>query len=336
MRRDIDDRYYNIKVRIKAALDKFLVGRPISGNSSRWWFMCHENGANAIIYPVNASQYVYDLNPQQLKELLALIEQILNDELLEGGENNIWALAFVSQEIRRGTVMAYQNLSRQSELYAERVSLSELLMSPGYANQIQAASIHTFSDWKGISDAARADLANIIIDAVARGVNTRETARVISKRIDVSHSKAKTIAQTEQLGALRAAQRSQEAFARERLGLRTALLWISALLPTTRAWHGSRHGRTYTDQQVENFYARDGNQYNCYCSQIPALLDENGKLVNPSLVRRLAAERFKWQEEQSQKAIKKEQAREQRAKDSIARTRQAQKRRDAEQRRQEE
>ncbi len=34
-------------------------------------------------------------------------------------------------------------------------------------------------------------------------MNPRETASVISKRLDVSMSKAKTIAQTEQVGALR-------------------------------------------------------------------------------------------------------------------------------------
>lgn len=150
-----------------------------------------------------------------------------------------------------------------------------------------AAFVSTYSDWKGISDAARADLANIIADAVGRGVNPRETMRVISKRLDVSMSKAKTIAQTEQVGALREAQWNETTWVQGRLGLRTKLLHLSALKPTTRARHASRHGKLYTVEEVREWYSKDGNRFNCYCSQIPAVVDEKDNVVNIGLAKRL-------------------------------------------------
>ena len=140
----------------------------------------------------------------------------------------------------------------------------------------------TFSDWK------------VITDAVARGVNPRETASVISKRLDVSMSKAKTIAQTEQVGALRQAQWNETDWAADRLGLNTGLLWLSALKPTTRTWHASRHGKVYTTEEVRDFYAENGNRYNCYCSQIPVLLNDDGSIFNEGLAEKLAKERKQW------------------------------------------
>jgi uncharacterized protein with gpF-like domain len=55
-----------------------------------------------------------------------------------------------------------------------------------------------------------------------------------------------------------------------RAGLNTGLLWLSALKPTTRTWHASRHGKVYTTEQVRD-YAENGNKYNCYCANsLPA------------------------------------------------------------------
>jgi SPP1 gp7 family putative phage head morphogenesis protein len=202
---------------------------------------------------------------------------------------------FVVRFDLRGTLEAFNNLSQQSQVYASQTTLQQLLSSPGHLNQVAAARLTTFSDWKVISDTAHGDLTNIITDAVARGVNPRETASVISKRLDVSMSKAKTIAQTEQVGALRQAQWNETDWAADRLGLNTGLLWLSALKPTTRTWHASRHGKVYTTEEVRDFYAENGNRYNCYCSQIPVLLNDDGSIFNEGLKEKLATERKGWQ-----------------------------------------
>ncbi len=294
MERDIEDRYYEIKVALKALFDQRLTGRERESNSNNWHFLCHVNGAEPTLYQVNAGKFIYDMSAQELADLLEAVQSILDDYLLEGGEQNLWAIDYVAAEAQRGTLEAFNNLSQQSQVYASQTTLSQLLSSPGYLNQISAARLTTFSDWKVISDTARGDLTNIITDAVARGVNPRETASVISKRLDVSMSKAKTIAQTEQVGALRQAQWNETDWAADRLGMNTGLLWLSALKPTTRSWHASRHGKVYTTEQVRNFYAENGNRYNCYCSQIPVLLNDDGSIFNQGLAEKLEKERKQW------------------------------------------
>ena len=294
MERDIEGRYYAIKSALKALFDQRLTGREREVNSHSWHFLCHVNGEDQRLYQVNAGKFIYDMTPQELAELLEAVQGILDDYLLDGGENNQWAMDYIVAEAQRGTLEAFNNLSQQSPYYASQTTLQQLLSSPGYQNQIASARLTTFSDWKAISVAARADLTGIITDAVARGVNPRETASVISKRLDVSMSRAKSIAQTEQVGALRQAQWNETDWAADRLGLNTGLLWLSALKPTTRSWHASRHGKVYTTEEVRDFYAENGNRYNCYCSEIPVLLNDDGSIFNKRLSNKMAKERKDW------------------------------------------
>lgn len=294
MYRDIEQRYYGIKVALKQLFDMRLTGRERASNSMYGYILARNGNQPDTLYQVNAGTYIYDMTAAQLADLLQVVQTILDDHLLEGGSQNLWAFDYVAEEYQRGTLNAYTNLSVQSPIYASQTTLQQLLSTPAYQNQVASAFVSTYSDWKGISDAARVDLANVIADSIGRGVNPRETASIISKRLDVSMSKAKTIAQTEQVGALRQAQRSEADWSKERLGLNTGMLWLSALKATTRSWHASRHGRIYTTEEVEAFYAQNGNRYNCYCSQIPALLNDDGSLYNEGLTDKLAKERRQW------------------------------------------
>ncbi|MCV9377348.1 phage head morphogenesis protein [Hafnia alvei] len=294
MYRDIEQRYYDIKVALKRLFDERLTGRERETNGEQGFILCTNEGHPDTLYQINAGTYIYDMTAQQLADLLERMQLILDDYLLEGGNNNLWALDYVAAEFERGTQSAYTNLSAQSQVYAQQTTMQALLSSPAYQNQVAAAYVSTYSDWKGISDAARADLANVISDAIGRGVNPRETARIISKRLDVSMGKAKTIAQTEQVGALREAQWMETDWAKDRLGLNTAILWLSALKPTTRPWHRARHGKVYTTEEVRDFYSEMKNRANCYCSQIPVLLTDDGQIYNEGLADKLAAERKKW------------------------------------------
>lgn len=290
MYRDIEERYLGIKTDLKQLLDARLTGRVREGNAQAS-FAVHGD----IIYQVNASAYIYDMTAQQLADLLERVQIILDDHLLGGFSQDMWALAYVAEEYQRGTLNAFTNLSVQSPVYASQTTLSQLLSSPAYQNQIAAAYVSTYSDWVGVSDKARADLANVISDAIGRGVNPKETARLISKRLDVSMSDAKNIAQTEQVGALREAQWSETTWAKDRLGLNTGLLHLSALKPTTRQTHAFWHGKVRTVEEVREWYSVNGNKYRCYCSQIPAILNDKGEIVNEGLAIKLEGERKQWQ-----------------------------------------
>jgi hypothetical protein len=292
MYRDIEERYLGIKSALKQLFDERLTGRVREGNTQSGHAM-HGN----TLYQVNAGTFIYGMTALQLADLLERVQVILDDYLLEGIGQDIWALTYIAEEYQRGTLNAYTNLSIQSPVYESQTTLVQLLSSPAYQNQIGAAYVSAYSDWKGISDKARADLANVIADAIGRGINPRETASIVSKRLDVSMSQAKVIAQTEQVGALREAQWNETEWSRERLGLNTGLLHLSALKPTTRQTHAFWHGKVRAVAEVREWYSINGNKYHCYCSQIPAILNDKGGIVNEGLVSRLIEEKNQWQDE---------------------------------------
>ncbi len=304
MYRDIEQRYYDIKVALKQLFDMRLTGRERASNSMYGYILARNGNQPDTLYTVNAGTYIYDMTAAQLADLLQVVQTILDDHLLDGGSQNLWAFDYVAEEYQRGTLNAYTNLSVQSPIYASQTTLQQLLSTPAFQNQVASAFVSTYSDWKGISDAARVDLANVIADSIGRGVNPRETASIISKRLDVSMSRSKTIAQTEQVGALRKAQRLETEWSRERLGLNTAMLHLSALKPSSRPWHVARHGKTYTPEEVEAWYAEGSNRYNCFCSQIPVLLNDDGTIYNEGLDKKLADEREKWQPPEESKGHK--------------------------------
>ncbi|MBS6058152.1 MAG: phage minor head protein [Mixta calida] len=291
MFRDIESRYYQIKVDLRHLFDEQLIGREVEANSQSGYAVHGQ-----VFYQVNIGRYIYDLSARALSRLLESVQGILDRHLLDGGEQNLWAMTYITDEYERGTRQAFTNLSVQSVIYEQQTSLAQLLTSPGYLNQIAATQVATYSEWRSVSDKARGDLANVITDAVARGINPCETARIVSERLNVSMSSAKRVAMTEQLGALRQAQSNEADWSRERLGLNTAILWISALLPTSRQTHVARHGHTYSTEEVADFYSRNGNRYNCHCATVPCILDEKGKIVNAGLVEKLAKERKQYQQ----------------------------------------
>lgn len=305
MFRDIDNRYYELKKSLKQLFDISFTGRDKNTDSFHSYILAkNSQDETDTLFSVNAGAYIYDLaeRPIEYAQFLERLQSLLDQYLLEGGENEMWAFSHITSEIERGTLNAYTSLSIQSEVYAQQTTLAYLMSQPAYQNQISAALIATYSDWRGLSDAARTDLSSIISTSIARGINPRETAKIISKRLDVSMSRAKQMAQTEQVGALRKANWNETEWASERLGLHTGILFLSALKPTTRPWHASRHGKIYTVEEMEEFYSEGGNRYNCYCASQPVLLNSDGTLYNRGITERLIAERRQYDAREKQAA----------------------------------
>lgn len=243
----------------------------------------------------------YTIDGNQLARVLTRIQEIVDESLLDGSVERFWAGKFVADMYQMGTNRTFQNLSTQSQLYSQATSLESLLFSDAYIRRIGLAYTATFNDWKGLADNLKSDLGNVLSSAVARGINPRETARIINKRLDVSLSKANALAQTEQVGALRQATWDETKRTEEQLGLKTGLLHISALKPNSRATHVARHGKVYTAEQVEEWYEESGNRYNCYCAQVTVLLNDKGEPYNQSSIDRLLKEGDEWESQNKPK-----------------------------------
>lgn len=246
----------------------------------------------------DASNYTYDFNAQRAAQLSEQLQSILDKWLLDGYEiNRFWMGVTVEDSYRQGTVAAQSNIASMSATYATERSLSTILFSQPYQTRVGIAYASSYSDWKGLSDSSRADLAGIISEGIAAGANPKSVVTDIAMRLDVSRSYARSLAQTNITNALRMARVQEVNETRSLLGLDITILWISALLPTTRVTHAARHNRYFSTDEVMDFYSKNYNKRNCHCSLVEALVINGKPSVSDKMTEELAKEKATWEKE---------------------------------------
>lgn len=239
---------------------------------------------------VNA-RYEYQLNPTILSIILNDASYLVDQVLLEGGDYDLWFYEYVDLAAEKGTGQAYANLSQQSPVYAAgRESLSAILISEPYQRRMALVNARMFEEMKGLSAEVKRDMARVLTEGIGRGLNPREVSRNLTMQIGIEKRRANRIARTEITTALRRAKWEEDQEASEFYGLKTKLLHISALSPTTRHTHAARHAHLYTNEEVRDWYAKDANSINCKCTQQSVLVDEEGKPIYPDTITKLKQE----------------------------------------------
>lgn len=230
------------------------------------------------LYANQTIRYEFDLSAGILQQLSERINAILWSEYMETESTrppaDWWLYQAVDSAYEQGTAAAVTNLSAISDEYVR--TLATVISNPAYIDRIAFVRARQFELMRGLTDETRANLADTLARAVQAGENPMAIKREIQKRVGVSASRAERIARTEIATANRRARLAEAQDAEERLGIRTRMMWLSALSPTTRRTHAARHGKLYTRQEVEDFYSRDGNAIACKCSQTEVLVDEDG------------------------------------------------------------
>lgn len=243
----------------------------------------------------------YGLTPQAMADLSQELAAIMARWLEEGRESapGFWWSPYDAEATLAGTAQSVANLSAISTAYAAQRSISTVINSEPYRVRIATAQQMSMSHWTGLSQTARADLAGVIGRGIADGLNPRVVRRQIMGTMGISRSRAELYAQTDITGALRQARWTEADYARDEMGIKLGLLWTSALLPTTRPNHASRHGKVYTTEEVRAFYSTGGARFRCHCSTVEALIGDDGKpMLIPSLKQAMAGEKSAWDKTQ--------------------------------------
>lgn len=238
---------------------------------------------------VNATVYQFDLNPDILAALTAEIDLAVDRILLEGGADQLWfTVGYVVPSYEAGTAASWRNLGTLTERYKlARPTLQSILTSEPYRRRIGFLRARQFENMKGLTAETKANMGRILTDGFAQGLNPRAVARQLTEQAGIEARRGHRIARTEIPNALRQARLDEAAQASTDFGIRTRMLWLSALSPTTRATHRARHGHLYERQDVREFYTRSGEAVNCKCSQVEVLVDEKGEPLDPEFVERV-------------------------------------------------
>lgn len=272
--------------------------RAMADFKSRMRFIQREvlRALNSVPYQVvtinalqhNATTYRFELDENVLARMNEEIALIINAVLLEGGERSLWFMeSYVRPAYQQGAAQSHANLSVQSSEYAlSRPTLESVLLSEPYRRRIGLVRAREFEQMRGLTEWMRGDLGATLARGMAAGQNPRVIAKEIRARIDVSQARANTIARTEITAALKNARLDEDADARDRLGIRMLQMQLSAFSPTTRPTHAARNAGLFTEQQVREWRARDGNDINCKCAFTAVLVDDNNQPLTPEIVAR--------------------------------------------------
>lgn len=223
-------------------------------------------------FTINRRRYEYLIDVSRLQEIIRQIRLKLREAL--GG-------AVVDESVQAyevGTSNAVTNLQGLSDDYQR--TIASVLSSSPYQTRVAFVRARVFEQMQGFEGDTGTDLNRVLSQAVEDGQNPLQTAKVISERFDVAKSRAERIARTEITGAQRRGRFDEAQSAQEDLGIRTKLMHLSALLPTSRSWHIARHGEVFTIDEVREWYTEASNAINCRCSQVEVLVDEEGNLRN--------------------------------------------------------
>lgn len=264
------------------------------------------NGLRA--YLLNAERvYIYELDYLQLRRIDETISEIIQRIMMQRGEQyDNWFQAYTAEAYQQGAAYAQSSLAVQSAVYSSAYSnIESVLFTPEYQRRIAVVTSRTFNSMEGFTDDLITTTRRILGDTIAQGKSPRWAAQQLKGYLvdtegdqKKAASRAATIARTELGVAYRSAVMDESQRASESLGLVTKLLWVSALLSTTRLDHASRHGKTYTRAEVTDFYSKRGQAINCRCSQTPVVVDENGDAFAKKIFEKMAKQEERWMQSQ--------------------------------------
>lgn len=261
----------------------------------------------------NANGYVFKYEQADLDEISAMFDEMYRSYLDVDGnfqDPGLWISQSIEPAYEKGASDILQSAKNMASAAivgsavsskVRTMTLDVLFGDSQYRRRVELINSRVLNELKGLSQQAIADLSSTLTRGMANGLGVGEITDQIVDRIGVSERRAETIARTEINNAYRTATRQESTAINENLfadsDYEMQMLWFSALSPTTREWHASRHGKTYTQEEVNEFYSKDGNAINCLCSQTAVLVNKKTKeIVQEDLIQRMEKQKKEWKE----------------------------------------
>jgi SPP1 gp7 family putative phage head morphogenesis protein len=237
---------------------------------------------------VNQTKYEYLISLPVLQQIVDGIKQRFAQPAVS---EPVVSRAVVAYEI--GTAAAVTNFAAITAGEITR-QIGQVLASDPWQRRVALVRARVFEQMQGFAAETATDLGRVLMQGIENGQNPLMVARSVRDSFDVSRSRAERIARTELTGALRRARLDESDQLSAEVGIRTKILWLSALSPTTRSSHAARHANLYESQEVREFYSRDGNAINCRCGLTNVVVDSEGKPIVDRAIPRAKAVKAKY------------------------------------------
>lgn len=155
---------------------------------------------------LNAQEWRFLTSDLKLQKFAEWIQPLIDKQLLstDGPKNQPWAGKYVESAYRKGVVRAYidangKELRKQSDFFkgSQAQFLKDAFSQPEMLSKVRLLATRTFEELKGVSAKMGTELNRALANGLVQGQNPRQIAREITKSINISKSRALTIARTE-------------------------------------------------------------------------------------------------------------------------------------------
>lgn len=158
-----------------------------------------------------------------------------------------------------------------------RIEPQVIVLDPEFRQDVENDKKAMYQQLKGLSDKTSKQVYDVMIEGMNGNKTKREIVKDIKRRFEVSESGAKRIVETEINKYNNNARMDVISLINKNTSLSVAGVHLSALLPTTRYWHGARHKKVYTAAQQRRWWDQGSNRINCHCSFTSILLNKKKK-----------------------------------------------------------
>ena len=261
-----------------------------------------ETASNTRSYFLNAEKaYLYEIDLNEILRLNETIDTLIEKIMMDDNDNpkdNWFFTGYTEAAYEQGTGYAQAFISQQADSYARTYqNLQQVLFSQPYQRRIGIVSARTFNEMRGFTDDITSRARFILGETIALGKSPRWAASKLADALegaDVGKKRALKIARTEMGVAFRSAVMDESAQAARQFELKMKMLWVSALMATTRKSHASKHGELFTQAQVSDFYSKNGESINCRCAQVPTVVNEKGEALAKNLIAKMQKQEEAW------------------------------------------
>lgn len=245
----------------------------------------------------NEVSFIYQIDAQGLENLSLEIARILDFNLESFSQfvpPNWFYKEFIEVAYRSGALEDFRDVEQalsalgsaattQTAIGSVIVDATSITSSVVYQRNLASQYAVNYREVKSLSQKTAADVFGEIQRGILAGQNSTTVSREITKRFDVAKSNAKRLAITEINGAYNDSKLDMTEEMEKAFDVSLGNLHISALLPTTRPDHASRHGEAYSSTAQKLWWSSGANRINCYCTTQKVVLDKEGKVLNKEL-----------------------------------------------------
>jgi SPP1 gp7 family putative phage head morphogenesis protein len=152
--------------------------------------------------PLKVDEFMGWLEEQEQKGVLETIQS--DERQLGRAKAPAWTDTYVQSAYRQGVERGRQELQGagyQAMDIEEQGGIDAAMTAPFHADRLGLMYTRAFNGLKGITFQMNQEISRELTEGLARGENPLEMARRLNKRVDVSLSRARTLARTETIRA---------------------------------------------------------------------------------------------------------------------------------------